>query len=189
VGKTAIALEYAHAHKAQYFAIFTFNANTADELNNSARDALNLIIDQYRQRWSRIQTSPPPAGLCQRIAWALGMFDTPLTNMDSLLREAGDEQCAIERFMTWLPQDMPWLLILDDYDRAAFNIDSVLERSPGGHVLITSQHHVPYRADQPIDIAPEMEHDKAMELLGKVASPLAYCCGSLGTPLTSNASE
>lgn len=185
-GKTAIALNYAYTHSTRYHVIFRLNAETTDILHTSASHALNAIIGEYGKRWKKIgPASPPPSELCLRIASELDMSGGSVTDMDSLLKEARNEKCSLERLVAWLPKDMPWLLILDGYEKAVLDLDTIFERrSPrvtGGHVLITSQDRVPYRAGKHIAIPPQMEHSEVIELLDKMATLVAHCCGGPGT--------
>jgi hypothetical protein len=112
-GKTAVALEYAYAHREQYYAIFWLNARTPKELAISASNALRRIIEEYQKRWGDMFLRPPD--LCQRLASALHMFDGPVTDLDGLVMEAVKGEHSVERFMAWLPSGLPWLLILDGY--------------------------------------------------------------------------
>ncbi len=192
VGKTAVALEYAYAHRAYYYVVVLLDAQTADTLANSASTALGCVLNKYKSKWG--DEWPRQPELSQRVASALRMLDDPVTDFSGLVKEAAAGQNSVERLMAWLPNNLPWLLILDGYDDPwaldtdrkadprAFAIDRLLPKTAVGHVLITSQHHDPCSTDEQIAITSLKQNEGVKLLMSAAGRQRASCCsGRPGT--------
>ena len=166
--------------------VILLDAKTPDTLAIGASNALGRVLNKYKSRWG--DEWPRQPELSQRVASALRMFDGPVTNFGGLVKEAAAGQHSVERFMAWLPSNLPWLLILDGYDDPwaldsdrkddprAFAIDRLLPKTAVGHVLITSQHHDPCSTDEQIAI-PSLEQSEGVKLLMSAAGrQRASCC-------------
>lgn len=172
-GKSAVALEYAYAHRERYHLIFLLNARTARDFTVSASEALRRVVGEYQRRLGEMWFRTPDH--CQRVASALRMSD--VTDLDGLIKEAISGQHSVDRFMAWLPTSLPWLLILDGYDDPdALDIDGRLPKTAVGHVLITSQNPDPCRTDDQVALPPSLEPTEGVSLLIKAAGQQRVPC-------------
>ncbi|KAL7273354.1 hypothetical protein RUND412_003806 [Rhizina undulata] len=132
IGKSQIALEYAHRFSRFYTAIFWIDVDDISRRTDSASNILEQLVAHYKTKW---RSSPD----LQEIANILGIAGTivPSGKLDKSATDA-----AIETVHNWLSatENRGWLLLVDNHDNV--NEDQLEELVPTcdrGSVIITTR--------------------------------------------------
>ncbi|KAF3938967.1 hypothetical protein ABW19_dt0202954 [Dactylella cylindrospora] len=167
VGKSTIAVEYAHKHTNEYSAIFWINAASLSDLIVSARREVKAVVSHYAG------PGEPSSEECQRIAHTLGLgHREPATISKDGLMDAVDKASPVDCLRNLLCQESndEWLLIVDNYDNPNdFKLNTLLPTRDVGHILITSRSSNPYPGSRKIEVVGGVEEREAVDLLCKTS--------------------
>ncbi|OTB05501.1 hypothetical protein M426DRAFT_21816 [Hypoxylon sp. CI-4A] len=157
IGKTELAVEYAHRHRKTYSSIFWIDATTEDAAITSVETSLQSIV-----RHCEVE----------------GLVDGPRYQTIKKLLESNQSQLSAEKYrhslkellVRWLGQDenRAWLLVIDNVDNSkGFNFREVVPWtiSWGSVIIITRRLDLATTWD-PIEIS-QMRQDEAIDLLKK----------------------
>lgn len=131
VGKTQIALEYAHRHRDTYASIFWIDGSSESAAVSSITSILRQILVHYDMHY-------------------LGIDNPRYDFIEKAVRESntaherrkGCDMTPIEAFIRWLSlrRNRSWLLIVDNVDDLeGWDVGSVLPNTHWGATIITSR--------------------------------------------------
>lgn len=149
MGKTQIAIEFAHRKASEYSSMFWFDGSSNDAIERGLRNAVELLCAHYK---------------------TLGWTTDRSFNYDRL-ESSNDTSSRQEAFLNWLSdeENTDWLLIFDNVDDIELAEQIVRGFTPPtnfGRVLMTSR-----RSDLPSSFdfigieVNEMHEEEGMELL------------------------
>jgi len=133
IGKTQIALEYAHRHGHLYKSVFWLGAQDMDAVESSGRLILESLVRHYAKK------SPSPQDCYTDISHKLGM--PGLVNPSGHL-QLDPMQSAWRLVKQWLTEDgnAKWLLLVDNNDDLdAVDLGRLLPTCNQGHAIVTSR--------------------------------------------------
>ncbi|KAL7276091.1 hypothetical protein RUND412_000939 [Rhizina undulata] len=132
MGKSQIALEYAHRFSRFCTAIFWIDADDISRTTDSARNILEQLVAHYKTKW---RSSPD----LQEIVNILGVAGT-IDSSGRLDNSATD--AAMKTVHNWLSvtDNRGWLLLVDNYDKEKDDqLDDLLPACDWGSVIITTR--------------------------------------------------
>ncbi|KAL7268241.1 hypothetical protein RUND412_009146 [Rhizina undulata] len=132
MGKSQIALEYAHRFSRFYTAIFWIDADDISRAADSMRKILEQLVAHYKTKW---RSSPD----LEEIANILGIAGS-IDSSGRLDKAATDT--AIETIHNWLAAsgNHGWLLLVDNYDNADEDrLEDLIPTCDWGSVIITTR--------------------------------------------------
>jgi hypothetical protein len=162
-GKSQVLLEYVyryHLYKQKYSSIFWLNACSSSQLEASAYLAVKSIISHYQTIWEATTDRN------QRIAHALKIFEPPIMTRSALMN-AVNKLPSIELLKGWLSNDTNnrWLLIIDDYDPDAFNLEVILPTSESGHIIMSTSQTYAYPGSLLVSVPDSIGEAESVDLL------------------------
>ncbi|KAK5654467.1 hypothetical protein OQA88_7095 [Cercophora sp. LCS_1] len=174
VGKTQIALEYAHRFQSEYKSIFWIDATSEETAIDSMIKCLEVILHDCQAEEHRATPE------CQSVMRTIGMESLPF-------HEEGGRRYAKKAFLSWLPYEVgpPWLLVADNVDSfgsAAWHLEIIsrLNASLRGAVIVTTNQYeeatletssskkTKGRVRKPIEVG-KLNEDEAIQLLRNTA--------------------
>ncbi|KAL7266267.1 hypothetical protein RUND412_011193 [Rhizina undulata] len=132
MGKSQIALEYAHQFSRFYTAIFWIDADDISHTTDSACKILDQLVTHYKTKW---RSSPD----LQEIVNILGIAGSinPSGRLDKSATDA-----AMETVHHWLSatENRDWLLLVDNHDKPKDDqLDDLIPACDWGSVIITTR--------------------------------------------------
>ena len=160
VGKTQIALEYAHRHERSYSAIIWVDARDRIVLESSGVQIVQRLVRHY------ITESPSNPDYI-RLASELGIpggIDTSGTIQQAVL----NSESVWRVVKQWLERkgNVNWLLLVDNHDDVTVNISDYLPTSNWGKIIVTSRRPEIRSLGHSLSVT-EMEKDVGLALLTK----------------------
>ncbi|KAI0546757.1 hypothetical protein F4679DRAFT_556899 [Xylaria curta] len=163
IGKTELAVEYAHLHQDSYSSIFWIDCATENSVRRSFLRVANRVFRHYVQ--SALEPATPDT-----VATRLGVkgpFDEKGSNSNSDERTSE----AVEAMKKWFgeEQNKEWLLVFDNLDDLeAVHITDYIPRTTGGSILITSRRRGFSSYGTPIEV-PEMKVEEGLQFLASIS--------------------
>jgi hypothetical protein len=164
IGKTQIAIEYAHLHHANYSSVFWVDATN----QKSACDSFLQIATRVLRHYVEKDVETPNYG---SIARTLGLIDL-LDENGRISMMYGDNHGIVDAMKDWFAKEAntEWLLIFDNVDDLeTFDIRDFFPKAPWGSILITTR-----RRDIPISWngieVQEMSENEGLQLLLRCAN-------------------
>jgi hypothetical protein len=161
IGKTQIALEYAHRYEKLYSAILWVDAKDRTVLESSGVRILQQLVYHYATR-------SPSNPDYMRIANELGIpGGVDLTGV--IKQETVNSHSVWRGVKQWLQKkgNVRWLLLVDNYDNLpAMNISDYLPTSNWGRIIVTSRCLGFQSLGRSLPVT-EMEKDVGREMLAK----------------------
>ncbi|KAL7269137.1 hypothetical protein RUND412_008210 [Rhizina undulata] len=132
MGKSQIALEYAHRFSRFYTAIFWIDADDIARTTDSACKILEQLVDHYKTKWQ----SCPDFQVIANILNIAGSID-PSGRLDKSATDA-----AMKTIHHWLSatENRGWLLLVDNHDKVKEDqLDDLIPACDWGSVIITTR--------------------------------------------------
>ncbi len=133
IGKTQIAIKYAHLHSAYFTSIFWIDATSELSTQQSFLRVGNRILKHYREQLGR-DDQGNVARKMDLISLIEGTGRIPLVQSDT--------QKAIEGLMGWFASEgnKDWLLVFDNADDLeTFDMRKYFPTAPWGSILLTTR--------------------------------------------------
>ncbi|XXH01286.1 hypothetical protein Hte_007641 [Hypoxylon texense] len=165
IGKTQIALEYAHKYQNHYSSVFWVDAQSRFTLHSS----FLKLAEQLKNHYVRTTKSEEQLKALHRL-YLSGLIDEE----GWIQSYQGSPGLLSLVFKKWLerPGNDGWLLIIDGADRETdlreFHIDELLDSPINGRIIITSR---ALQCGHTLEV-PELNPDDAMALLYSQAARL-----------------
>lgn len=135
VGKTQLALSYAHSRKNIYKATFWITAINESSVIYSFREIAQRLVDWAAEvRGSAVNFT--------RITYELGLGQFVDNTTGEVRIVQGHEQARIDAIRRWLSKDenKGWLLVYDSAnDLESIVLPSLFPTAPNGDILVTSR--------------------------------------------------
>ncbi|KAJ5736417.1 uncharacterized protein N7483_001542 [Penicillium malachiteum] len=163
IGKTELAVEYAHLHQESYSSIFWIDCSTENSVRRSFLRIANRVFRHYAGEATETVT---PNAFAARLGLK-GSADQK--GLNSTLDKNALE--VVEAMRHWFAEGLnrEWLLIFDNLDDLeAFNIMDYIPRTAWGSILITSRRRGFLSYGTAIEIS-EMSPEEGLSLLVKTA--------------------
>lgn len=179
VGKSEIALEYVHKHKAMYSSVFWINVSidsanpptTSEQeseivMETSARSAVHQIINHYDESSG---TSRLPNHY-QTIAQRFKLTDKGISTHHDLM-EAIEKSSSIKLLKFWLQEERNdrWFLILDNCNDPKYDLDAILPPTNTGHVLIIGYKPNSRIGSQPVHVPEKINLGDSIDMFLKAS--------------------
>ncbi|KAL7268612.1 hypothetical protein RUND412_008760 [Rhizina undulata] len=132
VGKSQIALEYAHRYRQCYTSVFWIDANDASRITESAYKIVEQLVEHYASKW---RSSPN----FQEISNILGIPGS-IDASGTLIQSATG--VAMKVVHKWLSgnENRGWLLLVDNNDQQKLgDLDKLIPTCDWGSVVITTR--------------------------------------------------
>lgn len=163
IGKTELAVEYAHLHQESYNSVFWVDCST----DNSVRHSFLRIASRVLRHYAGKAAEPATHNAFAARLGLKGLVDDK--GLNSTLDERALE--VVEAMRNWLAEgpNRGWLLIFDNLDDLeTFNIMDYIPRTAWGSILITSRRRGFLSYGTTMEI-PEMGLEEGLSLLSKIA--------------------
>jgi hypothetical protein len=137
IGKTQVALEYAHTHSGEFTSIFWVNASTLQTCQKSFADIAQRLLNHYAIHFS---TEVPNHLLA---ATRLGLSGLVDENGNLIAQESqfGRVSIAVKSWLCRSGNDK-WLVIFENVvGMESFDISAFLPHSSHGNLIMTSRRH------------------------------------------------
>jgi hypothetical protein len=166
IGKTQLAVQYAHFIHHNYTSVSWINATNSETISGSFLKIAQQLLTQHGLNETTFGKNPDYAAI------ATGLGIPPNTvNPSGQITASDTATDVIEAVKRWFcTKDNPrWLLIVDNYDDIQ-NIDirDYLPHCFHGHILVTSRARDSSRLGQGLEVV-EVEPDDGLEILRKSA--------------------
>lgn len=165
MGKTQLAIQYAHSYGNSYTSVWWVNANTTATLTKDFLKILYEIVSHH----ARLRTG---TGQSPDYAWIATMLGLPFGTLDAAgkVSPVADTEVVVEAVKGWLGNEdnSRWLLIVDNYDDLE-NVDiaDYLPRE-GGRIIVTSRAQDSQRLGKGLEVEGAQMED-CLEILRKSA--------------------
>jgi hypothetical protein len=162
MGKSQLALEYAHAHQEEYSSIWWISVpNISQDIVAIAQD----LVQHHAQHMAK--TAQPDY---HRIAITLGLPTHAVTETGRINASSKTIDDVISAVKRWLSakDNKRWLMIMDNHDDLQVDVGKYLPSSSSGRILITSRVSDSARLGDSLELGGIREED-AIEILRKSA--------------------
>ncbi|KAI1126623.1 hypothetical protein F5Y10DRAFT_209678 [Nemania abortiva] len=163
IGKTEVAVEYAHLYQYSYSSVFWFDCSTENSLHRSFLRAATRVLHSYIEKTGRLAT-------LEEIAARLGLEKLIDENGLESIQEGRISE-VVEAMKNWFSEgpNTRWLLIFDNLDDLdALDIMNYIPRTGWGSILITSRRRGFISYGTTIEIS-EMRPEEALPFLVKTS--------------------
>ncbi|KAM7211655.1 P-loop containing nucleoside triphosphate hydrolase protein [Rhypophila decipiens] len=176
VGKTQIALHYAHQSASRYDSVFWIDGASLGTATESIRQCLESI-KSHHESFSGSKSDNRPLEMIRNAIQPDGTKDFPRKQTDIV-----ENFHRLSRaFAGWLafPGNTRWLIVIDNVDDPeVFDFRDILPAAQAGAVLVTSRRQDLSLMWDGIEV-PSMEEEEAIELL-EASSKLSFQMGTKG---------
>ena len=164
IGKTQLAIQYAHIHQKDYTSVWWINASTTQTLSQGFLGIAQQLLSYYAKKTTG-GLKPDNA----QMAAALGL-PPDVVDQYKLTTSRDITEIVVNAIMEWFAAEdnNQWLLIMDNYDDMSVNIYDFLHPRSLGSILITSRSRDTRRIGKALEVQ-EVKEDEALEILRKSA--------------------
>ncbi|KAI5926228.1 hypothetical protein F4810DRAFT_656035 [Camillea tinctor] len=163
IGKTELAVQYAHLQHQYYSSIFWVDCSTENSVQRSFSNIATRVLKHYMGQHddhTDFNASVSRLGL-------KGLVD----ENGLVLSHGNSIMGVVEAMKNWFTQgpNNEWLLIFDNLDNLeAFDVTKYIPTAGSGNILITSRRKISKRSWTPIKVE-EMSEGESLSLLAKTA--------------------
>lgn len=179
VGKTQIALQYAHQSRSKYDAVFWVDGSNHETAIQSVTRCLTAVRNHYESQIGVARDHPRLRKIARVLEDAIHLRDSPSYSRNPSAELAETQGRLIQTFVDWLSlrENTRWLVIIDNADDPeSFDFRDVLPKSCPGSVIITSRRSDLSIMWETVEI-PTMMEEEALDLL-ESSSKLSFPLGS-----------
>lgn len=166
IGKTQIALEYAHEHKNDFSSVFWIDATNQDSAHHSFLQAASRLVRHHEDLYW-FGKAPD----YYKIAATLGMVGL-ISVEGHVISNSSTTGRVVEAMKEWLVKDTnrDWLLVFDNVDDLeTFDIRDFFPQSSWGSIIITTRRPDCARFGIGIEVE-EMTEDEGLLMLKRSAN-------------------